>query len=96
MVSHITWTSNQDLYVIPNNQSVDTPGDPIGNACNSATGVTPQSVLTPGTGSTTIECQGISNGVKTGTLMVEASQPNTMTIQLVGTGLEGISIGLLF
>ncbi len=92
----LTWTSNQDLYVIPNNQSVDTPGDPIGNACNSATGVTPQSVLTPGNGSTTIECQGISNGVKTGTLMVEASQPNTMTIQLVGTGLEGISIGLLF
>jgi hypothetical protein len=93
----ITWTSNQNLYVIPNNEpSADTASDPIGNACNSATGVVPQSVLTPGTGSTTIECQGFSNGTKTGTLMVEAAEPNTMTIQMVGTGLEGISIGLLF
>ncbi len=92
----ITWTANNPLYVIPNNQSVDTPADPIGNACNTATGVTPQSVLTPGNGSTTIECSGYSNGTKTGTLMVEAAQPTTMTIVLVGTGLQGISLGLLF
>ena len=41
-------------------------------------------------------CSGDSNGTKTGTLMVEALQPTTMTITMVGTGLEGISLGLLF
>jgi hypothetical protein len=104
----IQWTSNQNMYIIPNNQSVDSASDPIGNACNSGTGVS--GTLTTSTSSTavtatqifaaqpatSITCSGNSNGTKTGTLMVESEQPTSMTITMVGTGLEGISFGLLF
>jgi hypothetical protein len=109
----ITWTSDSQtgMFVIPNNQSVDTVSDPIGNACNSGNGVSgsyvTQTSSTPltaaqvfsgnsGNGATTITCSGDSNGTKTGTLMVESEQPKSVTITMVGTGLEGISLGLLF
>jgi hypothetical protein len=100
----IQWTSNQDLYVIPNNQSVDTPSDPIGNACDSgayvsgtlgSTAVTSTQIFA-GSPATSITCTGYANGTKTGTLMVESEQPTSMTINMVGAGLEGISLGLLF
>jgi hypothetical protein len=90
---------------------VDTVSDPIGNACNSGSGVS-GTFVTPtltsplnssqvfsgnsGNGATTITCSGDSNGTKTGTLMVESEQPKSVTITMVGTGLEGISLGLLF
>ncbi|MGC1238377.1 MAG: hypothetical protein WA860_06270 [Acidimicrobiales bacterium] len=104
----ITWTSNQPMYDIPNNEPSEDASDPIGNACNSGAGVsgsyTNSSGTTPVTSTqffaqspaTTIVCDGDSNGTKTGTLMVEALQPTSMTITMVGTGLEGISLGLLF
>jgi prepilin-type N-terminal cleavage/methylation domain-containing protein len=100
----ITWTSDKDLYIIPNNQSVDTPSDPIGNACNTGAGVSgtlgastvTEAQIFAGDPATTIVCSGYSNGTKTGTMMVEALQPTSMTITMVGTGLEGISLGLLF
>jgi prepilin-type N-terminal cleavage/methylation domain-containing protein len=89
------------LYLIPNGEgaTIDPPGDPIGNACNSGAGVVPQSALaglTSTTPTTTITCDGDSNGVKTGTAMVEALTPSSMTVTMVGTGLEGVSLGLLF
>jgi Tfp pilus assembly protein PilE len=100
----ITWTANQDLYVIPNGESVDTASDPIGNACNSGAGVSGKlagsavsaSQIFAGQPATTVTCTGYASGTKTGTLMVEALQPTTMTVTMVGAGLEGISIGLLF
>lgn len=105
----IQWASNQPMYDIPNNElSEDTASDPIGNACNFGAGVsgsfTNSSGTTPltssqifaGSPATSITCSGDSNGTKTGTLMVEALQPSSMTITMVGTGLEGISLGLLF
>jgi hypothetical protein len=105
----IQWTSNNPLYDIANNQSVDTASDPIGNACNSGAGVSgsltdSQGNTTPVTASqifagdpaTSITCSGNSNGVKTGTMMVESLQPKTLSITMIGTGLEGISLGLLF
>jgi hypothetical protein len=106
----IKWTSDsaQGMFVIPNNQSVDTASDPIGNACNSGAGVSGSFTDTSGTtaltnsqifggsAATSITCSGNSNGIKTGTLMVESLQPTTMTITMVGTGLEGVSFGLLF
>jgi hypothetical protein len=97
----ISWTTSAqsgvppDLYLIPNGESVDTPSDPIGNACNTGAGISPANVLT-GSGSTTITCDGYSNGVKNGTAMVEAMTPTKVTVTLVGTGLEGMSMGLLF
>jgi hypothetical protein len=105
----IQWTANQPMYDIPNNEpSEDTASDPIGNACNSGAGVSGSYTNSSGTSqltssqifggspATSITCSGDSNGTKTGTLMVEALQPTTMTITMVGTGLEGISLGLLF
>ena len=97
----ISWTTSAqsgvppNLYLIPNGESVDTPSDPMGNACNSGAGISPANVLT-GSGSTTITCDGVSNGVKNGTAMVEATTPTTVTVTLHGTGLEGMSMGLLF
>jgi hypothetical protein len=109
----INWTSDSatGMFVIPNNQTVDTNSDPIGNACNSGSGVSgtygsgpsPASLNSTqvfsgnsGNGATSITCSGNSNGTKTGTLMVESEQPKSMTITMVGSGLEGISLGLLF
>jgi hypothetical protein len=104
----ITWSSGTPMYSIPNNiPSEDNGVSPIGNACNSGAGVVattnsgattvPSSTFLAGTASaTSVTCNGFSNGTKTGTLMVEAQQPTSMTITMLGTGLEGISLGLLF
>jgi hypothetical protein len=104
----IQWTSNQPLYDIPNNEPSEDASDPIGNACNSGAGVSGTYTTSSGTSAvtstqffagspaTSITCSGYSNGTKTGTLMVESLEPSAMTITMVGTGLEGISLGLLF
>jgi len=86
----ITFSSDKSLFLIPNS-----PGNPVGNAYNSGAGISPQSVLT-GSGSSSIVFNGTSNGVKTGTGMVEAITPTTFTTTMVGTGLEGMSFGLVF
>ena len=102
----ITWSSGTPMYSIPNDvPSEDTGVSPIGNACNSGAGVVattgsttvPSATFLAGSASaTSVTCNGVSNGTKTGTLMVEAQQPTSMTITMLGTGLEGISLGLLF
>jgi hypothetical protein len=99
----ITWTSNQPFSLLPNS-----PGDPVGQnvaspaeygACSAPTspdGLTPQSLLTGGT-SLTVECTSTvsASNPRTGTVMLEAPAPTTLTDTLVGTGLEGVFIGLL-
>jgi hypothetical protein len=92
---YIQWTTDatHQMSIIPNDESVDTPSDPIGNACGG--GVAPSSFLTS-TPTTSVTCTGYSNGTKTGTLMVEAQTPTTMTVKMQGTGLEGAAFGLLF
>jgi prepilin-type N-terminal cleavage/methylation domain-containing protein len=87
----ITWNSNVNLIDIPNGQSVDTPSDPVGNACQNGTALT-------GAGTTQMECSGGStetSALKTGTAMIGAITPNTFSATLVGSGLEGITFGLL-
>jgi hypothetical protein len=89
----LTWTSNVNEYVIPNGQSVDSPTDPVGNACQAGAGLT-------GSGTTTVECAGgtgteTTSGTKNGTTMVEAETPNWMTCVMVGSGLQAITFGLL-
>lgn len=86
----ITWTSNADLNVLPNDESVDTPSDPVGNACDGGAGLT-------GSGTTTVECNGdgTTSALKTGTPMVWALTPKTLTVSMVGTGLEAVSFGLI-
>ena len=87
----ITWNSNVPLTVIPNDQTgYDTPTDPVGNACQAGAGLT-------GNGTTTVECAegSASVGLKTGTAMVEAETPTTLSATMVGTGLEAITFGLM-
>jgi prepilin-type N-terminal cleavage/methylation domain-containing protein len=101
----ITWTSNADLNVLPNNSAG--VANPVGNACEGNTEVGGGGLT--GNGTTQVECSGgtgnASNGNppgtgetganKTGTAMVWALTPKTMTATLVGTGLEAISFGLI-
>jgi prepilin-type N-terminal cleavage/methylation domain-containing protein len=99
----ITWTSDQPFSLLPNS-----PGAPVGlnvsspveyGACSAPTspdGLTPQSLLTGGT-SLTVECASTvsASNPRTGTVMLEAPAPTTLTDTLVGSGLEGVFIGLL-
>jgi prepilin-type N-terminal cleavage/methylation domain-containing protein len=99
----ITWNSDALLNVIANGESGQI--QPMGNAClddgslpGGASGLT-------GNGTNTITCSGtvvvggttynITGGQKTGTAMVWASAPKTMTVTMVGTGLEAITFGML-
>ncbi len=85
-----TWTGNTTLNILNNDESYDTPSDPVGNACNSGAG------LTTSNGGLTVTCVGASTTyVKTGTAMVEATMPSTLTTTLVGGGLEAAAFGLL-
>lgn len=82
----MTWTSNQVLNLIPNS-----PSSPIGNACAAPT--SPDGLT--GVGTTTVECAATVSSDKTGTVMLQAAAPTTLTVQMVGAGLEAMFIGLL-
>jgi prepilin-type N-terminal cleavage/methylation domain-containing protein len=85
----ITWTSNQVLNLLPNS-----PGSPYGDTCNNM----PNWNGPQGLGTTQVVCQSGSqetSATKTGTPMVEALAPTTMTVGMKGAGLEGIAVGLL-
>jgi prepilin-type N-terminal cleavage/methylation domain-containing protein len=88
----IVWQSNQVLQPLWNEPGVSE----YGNTCNA----TPQASYTGpyGLGTTQVTCQSGTNepaSTKTGTPMVEAITPSSMTITMKGGGLEGISVGLL-
>jgi hypothetical protein len=89
----ITWNSNEPLTVIPNDQTGY--AEPVGNACQNGTDLTSNST------STEVECYGGNPntdpgvGLKSGTAMVEALTPTTLSATMVGTGLEAITFGLL-
>lgn len=85
----ITWTSNQVLNLLPNS-----PGSPYGDTCDNL----PSWNGPQGLGTTQVVCQSGSqetSATKTGTPMVEALTPTTMTVGMKGAGLEGIAVGLL-
>jgi len=85
----ITWISDKALSILPN-----TPTSTYGNTCNNLpTWNGPQ-----GGGTDQVICQSGSqetSAIKTGTPMVDALQPSTMTVSMKGAGLEGIALGLL-
>jgi len=92
MGESISWTSSTPLTILNNNESYDTPSDPVGNACNSGVG------LTETTSDLSVTCAVPSNvniGLKTGTAMVWATTPKTWTTTLVGGGLQAMAFGLL-
>ena len=80
----------------------NSPTSAIGNACANPTagsGVTLGNGLTgvtnSGVGSATVECQASVSSIKTGTVMLTAPAPSSLTANLVGTGLEAIFLGIL-
>lgn len=93
-----------DLSLIPNNPPPST--DYYGNACLNSEyeqdWLTTGSLVAGGGSPFTItsaaqevECAAGVSENKTGTVMLEAPEPSTMTVNLVGTGLQAIFIGFL-
>jgi hypothetical protein len=82
----MTWTSDEPLSLIPNS-----PTSSIGNAC--AAPVSPDGLT--GVGTTTVECRATVPSDKTGTVMLQAPAPTTLTVMMVGQGLEAVFLGLL-
>ncbi len=85
----IIWQSNQVLHLLNNS-----PGSNYGDTCNNA----PSYSGPFGLGTTQVTCQSGNqepSSTKTGTPMVQATTPTSMTITMKGAGLEGISVGLL-
>jgi type II secretory pathway component PulJ len=93
---YITWTSDQNLTLLG-----DSATNPIGNACGysspPASSPYPNAYLT-GVGTTSVECMANgyeTSGNKTGTVMLEAAAPTTLTVVMKGNGLQAIFLGLL-
>jgi type II secretory pathway pseudopilin PulG len=85
----ITWSSNQVLNLLPNS-----PLSPVGNACNSTPPSYNASSLT-GLGTTTVKCFNSPSEDHTGTAMMEAATPTSLTVTLDGGGLQATFLGVL-
>jgi hypothetical protein len=98
----ITWQSDKNLSLLPNN-----PNSPIGNACGSSGPFAPpifNSQTAPGAGGLTgnggktVTCTNPtgSNGVNhTGTVMLSAMVPTSLTVTLHGSGLQAMFLGVI-
>jgi uncharacterized repeat protein (TIGR01451 family) len=74
----ITWTSNTPLTLL----------EPVGNACNSGSGLT-------GLGTKTVTCLASVSNTKTGTAMLAAQAPSSIAQEMVGGGHQGVAFGVL-
>jgi hypothetical protein len=83
----------------------NSPSSPFGNACaddavttGSSPNTTPASfssgVYLTGVGTTSVECGADVDSDKTGTVMLEAAAPSTLSVYLNGTGLQAAFIGV--
>jgi prepilin-type N-terminal cleavage/methylation domain-containing protein len=94
----ITWSTDNTLVpftLIPN--SVNSNGvvtSDVGNACNSVPPAFDATHLT-GIGTDTVECTTANSTDKTGTPMIEALEPGSLTVTLVGTGLQAMFMAIL-
>jgi hypothetical protein len=85
----ISWVSDQPLSLIDNS-----PNSPVGNACESQPPTFNAQELT-GVGTTTVKCNGTQPADHTGTVMLQAQTPKTLTVTMDGSGLQGIFMGVL-
>jgi hypothetical protein len=85
----LTWTSNQVLNLLPDNPA---PGLPYGNACQYAG--YPNGVDLVGLGTKTVTCGADNSSAKTGTPILWAAAPTSLSVTMVGTGLEAIFLGI--
>jgi type II secretory pathway pseudopilin PulG len=83
---YMTWTSNQDLSVL-NNSATSAYGDACSNG-SSGSGLS-------GVGTMTVKCASSVTSDKTGTLMLEAQAPTSLTVTMKGAGLEAVFVGVL-
>jgi hypothetical protein len=86
-ISWSTGTGGAPLTLLPNS-----PSSSIGNACATAN---PAVIDLTGVGTTTVSCAATVSSDKTGTVMLEARTPTTLTVTMVGAGLEAMFLGLL-
>ena len=98
----ISWTTPSNSYpltILNNDESYDSSSDPVGNACSTANVPADYGMgLTENSTDTNVTCAvptGVNIGLKTGTAMVWAPQPTSLSIKMVGSGLEAIVFGLL-
>lgn len=85
-------TANQVFSLVP-----DSPTSAIGNACADPTAGSGLNVGNGliGIGTATVECKASVSSDKTGTPIISAPSPNSLTVDLVGTGLEAMFMGIL-
>ena len=104
----IVWTSDANLanqtnlHIVPNGTSIDTASDPIGNAClddqpnqgllGNKTPTVSCLANMPAANGNPVEAE--TGAYKSGTAMVEVLTPKTMTVTMVGTGLEAVCFGV--
>lgn len=84
--------ANQVFTLVPNS-----PTSAIGNACANPTagsGLNVGNGLT-GIGTNSVECQASVSSDKTGTVMISTPAPSSLTVYMVGGGLEGMFMGIL-
>lgn len=99
---YLIWNAGWSGSTIPANQQVfslidNSPTSAIGNACanpNAGTGLNVGNGLT-GVGTATVECQASVDSDKTGTVMLSAPAPTSLTTTMHGSGLEAMFIGIL-
>jgi hypothetical protein len=85
----LTWTANEPLTLLPNS-----PTSPFGNACAEPTAQNPAAIYLTGLGTDSVECAAKVNSDKTGTVMLESPTPSSLSVQMVGAGLQAIFIGM--
>jgi prepilin-type N-terminal cleavage/methylation domain-containing protein len=86
-------TAQQVLTLLPNSQN-----SPYGNACaypGASYSDAPAGVDLQGLGTTSVTCGANVSSDKTGTVMLEAPAPSSLSVTMVGSGLEAMFIGLL-
>jgi hypothetical protein len=83
-----TGSSGPKLNLLPNS-----PTSPLGNACPDTNGNGGGDLT--GLGSQTVKCWAGVSTDKTGTLMLGAQEPSSLTVTLVAGGLEAMFLGVL-
>jgi hypothetical protein len=99
-------SSNPPFSLLPNTPNPQDADDYIGNACPYPTGapastafsgrwLTGINVTNATLNGSTVECAASGSSDKTGTVMLDAQTPHTLTVTMVGGGLQAIFLGLM-
>jgi type II secretory pathway pseudopilin PulG len=88
----ITWTTNGPTLSLINNFA----NSPVGNACDSTPpGINTGSLTGLNPPSSSVMCKATNSADHTGTVMLQATTPSSLTVQLVAGGLQAIFLGVL-